>query len=164
MFKKFSCASWESVCPLEKCLFRYSAHFLSVLFVLLQLNVMSCLQILETNPLLIICKYYPPICGLSFHLGYCFLFYAKGFEFNQDLFGFFFVVVVCLFFHHSGRWIKKQAEDVNRHILHRRYTDGLQANEKMFSITNRQGNANQNYSEISPVRMAIIKKLKNNKY
>ena len=28
----------------------------------------------------------------------------------------------------------------------------------MLNITNHQGNANQNHSEISPVRLAIIKK------
>ena len=29
----------------------------------------------------------------------------------------------------------------------------------MFNITNHQGNANQNHNEISPVRLAIIKKI-----
>ena len=31
-----------------------------------------------------------------------------------------------------------------------RRTDGQQTNEKMFNITNHQGNANQNHNEISP--------------
>ena len=34
-------------------------------------------------------------------------------------------------------------------LLQRRYTDGKQANEKMFNITNHQGNVNQNYTKIS---------------
>ena len=45
-----------------------------------------------------------------------------------------------------------------------RHTDGQQACEKIFKITNYQGNANQNHNEIFMlVRMAIIKKTRNNK-
>ena len=39
---------------LEKCLFRYFPHFLIRLFVFLALSYMSCLCILENNPLLIV--------------------------------------------------------------------------------------------------------------
>ena len=35
-------------------------------------------------------------------------------------------------------------------FLQRRYTDGQQAHKKMLNTTNYQGNANQNYNEISP--------------
>ena len=35
-------------------------------------------------------------------------------------------------------------------FLQRRHTDGQQAHEKIFNITNYQRNANQNYSEVSP--------------
>ena len=31
-----------------------------------------------------------------------------------------------------------------------RYPDGQQAREKMLNITNHQGNANQNYTKVSP--------------
>jgi len=34
-------------------------------------------------------------------------------------------------------------------FFQRRHTDGQQAREKMLSITNHQGNANQKYNEIS---------------
>ena len=50
-------------------------------------------------------------------------------------------------------------------FFQRRHTDCQQAHEKMLSITNHQGNANQNHSERSPppVRMIIIKKIRKNK-
>ena len=35
-------------------------------------------------------------------------------------------------------------------FLQRRYTDGQQTHEKMLNITNPQGNAYQNYNELSP--------------
>ena len=35
-------------------------------------------------------------------------------------------------------------------FFQRKYTNGLQAHEKMLNITNHQGNANQNHNEISP--------------
>ena len=46
-----------------------------------------------------------------------------------------------------------------------RHRDGQEAHEKMLNITNYQRNADQNYNEVSPhvVRMAIIKKSRNNK-
>ena len=34
-------------------------------------------------------------------------------------------------------------------FFQRRHTDGQQTHEKMLNITNDQGNANQNYNEIS---------------
>ena len=47
--------------------------------------------------------------------------------------------------------IKKQAEERPKQIfLQRGYTDGQKTHEKMFSITNYQRNADQNYNEVLP--------------
>ena len=47
----------------------------------------------------------------------------------------------------TNKSIKKWANDLNKHFW---YTDGQQTHEKMFKIINYQGNANQNYNEMSP--------------
>ena len=56
----------------------------------------------------------------------------------------------------------KKWTDLNRHF----FKDICMANKYMkFSVTNHQGNANQNHSDISPhiSELAIIKKTRNNK-
>lgn len=41
------------------------------------------------------------------------------------------------------------SKNVNRHFSKTRHTDGQRVNEKVFKVTNRQGNANQNHDEMS---------------
>ena len=48
-------------------------------------------------------------------------------------------------------------------FLQRRPTDGQEPHEKMLNIINYQRKANQSYNDVSPVRMAVVKKSTNNK-
>ena len=60
---------------------------------------------------------------------------------------------------------KKLEENLNRPFSKKRHTDSQQTHEKMFSVTNHQGNANQNQNayHLTPFRIAIIEKTINNK-
>ena len=83
----------------EKCLFRSSIH----LFIYLILSFMRCFYILELSLLSVasFVIFFPPFCGLSFHL-FMFVCFccAEAFKFNQALF-------VYFYFYYPIRWVKK---------------------------------------------------------
>ena len=89
-------AIWRNVC------LSFFPYFLIGVFVFWALSCMSCLYILERNPLSVVSL---PIIssyseGMSFHPAYSFLCCAKAFKFNQvPLFYF------CFYFHYSRRWV-----------------------------------------------------------
>ena len=76
-------AAAAAVSSLEKYLFKSFAHFSVVFFALLMLSCMSCLCILDINPLWVasFAKNILLLCWLTFHF-VCFLCYAKSFRLN----------------------------------------------------------------------------------
>ena len=84
--------------PLEKCLFSSATYFLMRFFVFLMLSCMSCLYILEINPLSVFsfANIFLPFGGLSFHLVYDFLCEVKAFRFNSIPFVYFLFIFITL--------------------------------------------------------------------
>ena len=84
---------------LEKCLLRSFSHFLIGLSVFLALNCMSCLYILEINPLSVVSS----AIIFSHSEGWLFTLFIVSFavqKVNQVL-----LVYFCFCFHYSRRWV-----------------------------------------------------------
>ena len=87
---------------LEKCLFRSFSHFLIELFAFLVLSCMSCLCILESNPLSVVS--FPIIFSLSEGCLFTLLIVSFAVQKLLSLVRYHFFYF-CFYFHYSRRWV-----------------------------------------------------------